>query len=124
MISVTELTQPSDTEKQLGEHILAAAQEIICKEFNDSKGEQRVFEIERKPLIEAAQTAVGDGATVTHRVRAHMIAEAKAAKWNLEDLAGKKGSKMIFTMRKRGGGGRPKGSKNTPSTEASPPATE
>ena len=115
MLKVDELLKTSDDEKKLGDFILEAASTQIRAAF-DADPSQRVFEINRKPIVSSAQSKI-KGASVNHRVRAYMVEQAKEGRWKLEDLAGDKGDKMIFTMRKRGGGRKKKNTTETATTE-------
>ena len=107
MLSVNDLQKtqdPSTDEIACGNHILEAASKLITEQFAADPS-LRTFEIPRKPLAKDAKDATGQ--TVTPKVRAYMIENAKAANWTLDPLGGEKSDKLNFSMKRKGGGRKP-----------------
>ena len=114
--ALLETLKPNETEIKLGDHILDAASKQLGDMFQKDTT-LRIFEVNRTPLVKAAQDAVGT--KVNDKVRAYMVEHASTNGWKLTDLGGDKGDKMIFKMKSRGGPRGPRKSKVADAADAS-----
>jgi len=119
MFSANDIRKCSEAEEKLADHVLSAATAKIKEQFDASEnpGTLNEFQIERGPLVKAAQDETG--AVMTPKVRVHMIDQAKNNGFNLDCLGGKGGKFLVLSFRRRGGG-RPKKATTAPETVPAP----
>lgn len=110
----------NESEVNLVNLILAAATVEIKRQFDSSEtpGEIKEFLIPKTKIVKDAQEE--SGATLTPKVRVHLIDQAKAHGFKLNPLGGDKGNHLVFAFGRKG---RPKGSTNKPKVPGETPET-
>lgn len=104
IFSASDITKVSEIEDQLATAILVDLTGRFKTGFDaaEEPGNFKDITVPRKAIVVAAQTATG--ATLTPKVRAHLVVRAKACGFKLDPLGGDKGNSFILSIGRKGGG--------------------